>query len=96
MIYGHQAQSQSFILQIKFIQPKHVLLRESEVDMWLSDKFYEYLPVMYGVAGLVTFYKFETIIGYASGLLLMLTACIVWVMRRDYRHEDVKRREVKR
>jgi hypothetical protein len=78
----------------KNIQPKHVLLRESEVDMWLPDKLYELLPFLYGIAGLATYHQFDTANGYASGLLLMLT-CLVWVMRRDYRHGDINKRKVK-
>lgn len=63
--------------------------------MWLPDKLYEFLPFLYGIAGLVTFYKFDTAIGYASGSLLMLTACLVWMMRRDYRQVNSKKRKYK-
>jgi hypothetical protein len=53
--------------------------------MWLPDTLYELLPYLYGLAGIFTLYKFDTAIGHASGLLLIATACLVWVMRRDYR-----------
>ena len=54
--------------------------------MWLPDKLYELLSFLYGIAGLVTFYKVDTAIGYFSGAILMLTACLVWRMRLDYRN----------
>ena len=63
--------------------------------MWLPDKLYEFLPVVYGIAGLVTFFKFDTVICYASGILLILTACLVWMMRRDYRHGNAKKQRIK-
>jgi hypothetical protein len=63
--------------------------------MWLPDKLYEFLPFLYGIAGLVTFYKFDTAIGYASGCLLILTACLVWIMRRDYRQVNIKKQKFK-
>ena len=66
---------------------------EREIDMWLPDKLYELLPFLYGIAGLLTFHKFDTAIGYASGLLL-LTACLVWMRRRDYR-QVIKKRKLK-
>jgi hypothetical protein len=53
--------------------------------MWMPDKLYELLPFLYGLVGLFTLYKFDTAYGYASGFLLVFTACLVWVMRRDYR-----------
>jgi hypothetical protein len=84
-----------FTVQKGFIQPNHVLSRECEVDMWIPDKLYEFLPVLYGIAGLVTFYKFDTAIGYASGILLILTAGLVWMMRRDYRQVNIKKRKLK-
>jgi hypothetical protein len=61
--------------------------------MWLPDKLYELLPYLYGIAGLVTFYKFDNAIGYFSGGLLMLTACLVWRMRLDYRNGKVVKRK---
>ena len=53
--------------------------------MWLPDRLYESLPALYGLGGLVTFYNFENPVGYVSGFMLLLTACIIWLMRRDYR-----------
>ena len=60
--------------------------------MWLPDKLYELLPYLYAVAGLVTVYIFDTPIGYVSGFLLLLTACLVWMMRRDYRQGRVNKK----
>jgi hypothetical protein len=60
--------------------------------MWLPDRVYELLPFLYGVAGLVTLYHFETTIGNASGVLFLITACLVWMMRRDYKQGRVSKR----
>ena len=51
--------------------------------MQLPNKLYELLPYLYAIAGLITFYSFNTAIGYVSGLLLILTAIIVWMVRID-------------
>ena len=63
--------------------------------MWLPDKLYELMPYIYGILGIFTLYKFDTAIGYASGVLLLITAGLVWVMRRDYRRIDAKYRDSK-
>jgi hypothetical protein len=60
--------------------------------MWLPDKVYEVLPYLYAVAGFITAYYFETPVGYVSGFLLLLTACLVWMMRRDYRQGRVNKK----
>ena len=65
-------------------------------EMWLPDKLYELLPFLYGLVGIFTFYNFDTAIGHASGVLLMLTAGLVWVMRRDYRHGKGNTRKLNR
>jgi uncharacterized phage infection (PIP) family protein YhgE len=51
--------------------------------MWLPNKLHELLPYIYAVAGLIMFYSFNTAIGYVSGLLFMLTAILVWLVRID-------------
>jgi hypothetical protein len=61
--------------------------------MWLPDKVYELLPYLYAVAGFLTASYFENAVGYASGFLLLLTGCLVWMMRRDYRQGRVGKRE---
>ena len=53
--------------------------------MWLPEKFYELLPYLYAILGMATLGYFDTPLGYGSGLLLLLTACLVWMMRRDFR-----------
>lgn len=53
--------------------------------MWLPDILYELLPSLYGIAGLITIYCFDTLIGRAAGFLLLVTACFVWLMRRESR-----------
>lgn len=51
-------------VQIRIIQPTHVLSSAGGIDMWLPDKLYEFLPILHGIAGLFTVYKFDTTIGY--------------------------------
>jgi hypothetical protein len=63
--------------------------------MWLPDQLYELLPYIYGLLGIFTLYKFDTALGYGSGILLLITAGLVWVMRRDYRRGDAKQRNSK-
>ena len=60
--------------------------------MWLPDRLYELLPYLYAVAGFMTASYFETPVDYGSGFLLLLTACIVWMMRWDYRHGRVSKK----
>ena len=62
-----------------------------EKAMWLPDRVYEALPYLYGCAGLVTCYKFSTPLGYVSGVVLLIIAWAVWIMRRDYRSGRVGR-----
>jgi hypothetical protein len=60
--------------------------------MWLPDRLYEMLPYLYAVAGFATASYFDTPIGYVSGFLLLLTAGLVWMMRRDYRQGRVDKK----
>lgn len=60
--------------------------------MWLPDRIYEMLPYLYAIAGFSTAVYFDTPIGYVSGFLLLLTAGIVWMMRRDYRQGRVDKK----
>jgi len=53
--------------------------------MWLPDKFYELLPYLYAIGGVITISYVDSPIGYASGCLLSLTGGIIFLMRRDYR-----------
>lgn len=60
--------------------------------MWLPDRLYELLPYLYAVAGFLTATFIDTPVGYASGFILLFTACIVWMMRRDYRQGRVNKK----
>ena len=53
--------------------------------MWLPDRLYELLPVIYGIAGLLSAFHFDTFLGHAAGFLLLLIACLVGMMRRECR-----------
>jgi hypothetical protein len=53
--------------------------------MWLPKPFYELLPYLYAVGGLLSAFYIQTFVGFALGFLLLLTACLIWMMRRDYR-----------
>jgi hypothetical protein len=53
--------------------------------MWLPDKFYELLPTLYTIGGVITTNYADSSIGYASGCLLFLTGGVIFLMRRDYR-----------
>ena len=57
--------------------------------MWLPDRLYEVLPYLYAIAGFATATYFDTPVGFGSGFLLLLTAGLVWLMRRDYRQGRV-------
>lgn len=63
--------------------------------MWLPDRLYEALPLIYAIAGLWTVYNFETLLGYTSGVILLITACIIWMMRRDYRSGKTPQKRTK-
>ena len=67
-----------------------------EKAMWLPDRLYEALPYLYGCAGLFTCYKFSTPLGYVSGVVLLIIAWAVWIMRRDYRSGRVSRNSRRR
>ena len=51
----------------------------------IPDRLYELLPYLYAIAGVVTINYVETSLGYASGILLIFTAGLVFLMRSDYR-----------
>jgi hypothetical protein len=60
--------------------------------MWLPDWFYELLPYLYAVIGFGTASYFDTPVGYGSGFLLLFTAGLVWMMRRDYRQGRINKK----
>jgi hypothetical protein len=51
--------------------------------MWLPDWLYKTLPLIYMVAGLLAIYHAGNLIGQGSGVLLILTAFLVWKLRKD-------------
>jgi hypothetical protein len=53
--------------------------------MWLPDWIYELLPYLYAVSGSATVVFFDKALSRISGVLLLLTAGIIWVTRRNYR-----------
>jgi hypothetical protein len=53
--------------------------------MWLPEWLYKILPGIYAIAGLLTIYNMENSIGTASGCLLVCTAILVLVIRKDAR-----------
>jgi hypothetical protein len=82
-------------LMIKDISLTEELDRKTMEDVRggrIPDKFYELLPYLYAIAGVVTIYYFESSTGYASGLLLIFAAGLVFLMRRDYRHGKVNKK----
>ena len=52
--------------------------------MWLPDWLYRTLPVIYSISGLLCFYYSENVIGYVSGVLLILAAFLVWRLRKEF------------
>ena len=60
--------------------------------MWLPDWVYELLPYLYAAGGVATTWYFETPLGLLSGVLLLATGCLVWMMRRDYRQGRAKKK----
>ena len=64
--------------------------------MWLPDKFYEALPMIYAGAGLATLWSTDHPVGYGSGIILLLTAFLVWNLRKEYRHLKNTRNNSKR
>jgi hypothetical protein len=51
--------------------------------MWLPNWLYTSLPFIYSLAGGVAIYYANHPVGYASGVLLILTALLVFKLRKD-------------
>jgi hypothetical protein len=60
--------------------------------MWLPEKFYEMLPFLYAIGGVIAISYINTPLGYISGFLLILTAVLIFMMRRDYRQGRVNKK----
>jgi hypothetical protein len=59
--------------------------------MRLPNGIYESLPYLLCFSGTIAISHFHRIIGYGSGLLLILTAGVLFLMRSDYRKISAKR-----
>ena len=55
----------------------------------LPDKFYELLPYLYSIAGVVMINYFESFIGVTLGFLSILFAGLIFLKRSDYRQHRV-------
>ena len=53
--------------------------------MWLPEKFYELLPYLYTIGGVIAISYIDTPLGYLAGVLLIFTGGVIFLMRRDYR-----------
>jgi hypothetical protein len=51
--------------------------------MWLPDWLYKVLPLLYTVSGVFAIYHAGNLVGQGSGVLLILTALLVWKLRKD-------------
>lgn len=58
-------------------------------SMWLPEKFYELLPYLYAIGGVIAICYLNTPLGYTSGFLLVLTGGLIFMMRRDYRQGKI-------
>lgn len=61
--------------------------------MYLPDELYELMPFTYAIAGLSVPYHFGAPHGYTLGGILLVSALLVWMMRRDYRAGNGNRRK---
>jgi hypothetical protein len=52
---------------------------------WKPDWLYQAMPYIYSLAGLATIYHFNTPLGYGAGALLLVAACLIWMMRKENR-----------
>ena len=58
--------------------------------MWLPDWLYETSPYICTTTGAVALKGFDSLLGYASGTLLLFTGCIIWVLRWNYRQDRTR------
>jgi hypothetical protein len=50
--------------------------------MWLPDWLYKTLPFIYALMGGLAVYHGANLVGRASGVLLILTAFLIWLLRK--------------
>lgn len=59
--------------------------------MWLPDWLYNALPFVYAGGGMLSIYHANHPVAYGSGVLLILTAFLVFKLRKDYRAKEKRR-----
>jgi hypothetical protein len=60
--------------------------------MWLPEKFYELLPYLYTIGGVIAISYIDTPLGYLAGVLLIFTGGVIFLMRKDYRQGKVNKK----
>ena len=50
---------------------------------WKTDWLYQAMPFIYLIAGVVALIYVDTPPGYVAGALLILTACLIWMKRKQ-------------
>ena len=61
--------------------------------MWLPKWFYDLLPYLYAATGIAAASLLHTAVGFMAGIVFLTTACLIWIMRRDYRQGKVDSRK---
>jgi len=74
------------------LRGRYINISEDGVyPMWLPEKFYELLPYLYTIGGVIAISYIDTPLGFISGSLLILTGGIIFLMRRDYRQGRINK-----
>jgi ABC-type Fe3+ transport system permease subunit len=58
------------------------------MNIYLPDWLYERTPYLYSAAGGATAFWGVNEVALISGILLIITAAAIWLMRRNYRKEQ--------
>ena len=56
-----------------------------ESAMWLPDWLHNSLPYIYSAIEMLAIYSADHPLGKGSGVLLMITALLIFKLRKDYR-----------
>jgi hypothetical protein len=64
--------------------------------MWLPGWLYVALPYICASTGGIALKSFDSLLGHASGTLLLFTGCMIWMMRWNYRQGKNKSIKTKR
>lgn len=62
--------------------------RETRIK-WLPVWLYEVMPFIYLLAGFAVSYRYDSLVGYVVGGLLLIAAIIIWAMRIRYRSMNI-------